>query len=54
LSEQAVVLKKRGMKISEEPIILVDRTLGASTVTWREITNSLFGIVRLIITKHKL
>lgn len=54
LSEQAVVLTKRGMKISEEPIIFIDRTLGTSTVTWREITNSLLGIVKLIITKRKL
>jgi dolichol-phosphate mannosyltransferase len=54
LSEQAVVLKKRGMKISEEPIIFVDRTLGTSTVTWRELTNSLLGIARLVISKQKL
>lgn len=54
LSEQAVVLTKRGMKISEEPIVFIDRTLGTSTVTWREITSSLIGIVRLVITKRKL
>lgn len=54
LSEQAVVLTKRGMKISEEPIIFVDRTLGTSTVTWREIIDSLIGIVRLVMTKRQL
>jgi dolichol-phosphate mannosyltransferase len=54
LSEQAVVLAKRRMKISEEPIIFVDRTLGNSTVTWREITNSLLGIMRLVLTRQKL
>jgi|LauGreSuBDMM15SN_2_FD.fasta_scaffold12540_2 dolichol-phosphate mannosyltransferase len=54
LSEQAVVLAKRGMKISEEPIIFVDRTLGKSTVTWREITNSLLGIMKLVLTRQKI
>ena len=54
LSEQAVVLTKRGMKISEEPIIFIERTLGKSTVTWREITNSLLGIMRLVINRQKL
>jgi dolichol-phosphate mannosyltransferase len=53
LSEQAIVISRAGMKISEEPIIFVDRTLGTSTVTWREISNSLYGIITLILTNRK-
>ncbi len=53
LSEQAIVISKARMVISEEPIIFQDRTLGTSTVTWREIVNSLYGIIKLLITNHK-
>lgn len=53
LSEQAIVISRAGMKISEESIIFVDRTLGTSTVTWREISNSLYGIITLILTNRK-
>lgn len=53
LSEQAILIDKAGLTISEEPIIFVDRTLGTSTVTWREIFNSLHGIISLILTKRK-
>ena len=53
LSEQAILISKAGMSISEEPIIFVDRTLGASTVTWREILNSLYGVIKLILAKTK-
>jgi dolichol-phosphate mannosyltransferase len=53
LSEQAILISKAGMTISEEPIIFVDRTLGTSTVTWREILNSLYGIISLILTNRK-
>jgi dolichol-phosphate mannosyltransferase len=49
LSEQAILISRASMLISEEPIIFVDRTLGKSTVTWREISNSLLGIVRLVL-----
>jgi dolichol-phosphate mannosyltransferase len=48
LSEQAILLTEAGMKIEEEPIVFVDRTLGESTVTWREIVKSLYGIFGLI------
>ena len=47
LSEQAVHINRAGMKIEEEPIVFVDRTLGVSTVTWREILASLRGVLNL-------
>ncbi|MFM1797233.1 MAG: hypothetical protein RL733_1014 [Actinomycetota bacterium] len=53
LSEQAIVISRAGMKISEEPIIFIDRTLGTSTVTWREIAKSLYGIIALILNNRK-
>ena len=52
LSEQALLLVKGHLTISEEPIIFVDRALGQSTVTWREITNSLHGIVKIIFKSY--
>jgi dolichol-phosphate mannosyltransferase len=51
LSEQAILLTRRGRKIEEEPIVFVDRTLGQSTVTWREISHSLIGVLKLLISK---
>jgi dolichol-phosphate mannosyltransferase len=53
LSEQAILVSSSGLKISEEPIVFIDRTLGKSTVTWREITNSLSGIGRLLLLNRK-
>lgn len=53
LSEQAILISKKGLLISEEPIIFVDRTLGKSTVTWREISNSLYGIFKLVLTNRR-
>jgi len=50
LSEQAILLTRRGMKIEEEPIVFVDRTLGESTVTWREICKSLVGVMKLLFS----
>ena len=52
LSEQALILNKRGLEISEIPIKFVDRTQGTSTVTWREIIASVQGIISL--TRHTL
>jgi dolichol-phosphate mannosyltransferase len=49
LSEQAIVISRASLVISEEPIVFVDRTLGSSTVTWREISNSLIGIFKLVL-----
>ena len=53
LSEQAIVISRASMVISEEPITFVDRTLGSSTVTWQEISSSLIGIFKLVLASHR-
>ncbi|MCX6445212.1 MAG: glycosyltransferase [Actinobacteria bacterium] len=53
LSEQAVVVRNSGLRIGETPITFVDRTLGSSTVTWREIVYSIKGVVLLISQARK-
>jgi len=53
LSEQAIVVSRARMVLSEEPITFVDRTLGSSTVTWREVISSLVGISKLILASLK-
>ncbi len=53
LTEQAMLISKAGMTVSEEPIIFVDRTLGTSTVTWREVSNSLSGVLKLVLLNKK-
>jgi dolichol-phosphate mannosyltransferase len=54
LSEQAILITQEKMILAEEPIIFVDRTLGKSTVTWREISDSLIGIFKLVIKNRKV
>jgi glycosyltransferase involved in cell wall biosynthesis len=49
LSEQAIIISRAKMMLSEEPITFVDRTLGSSTVTWREVLSSLSGIFKLVL-----
>jgi dolichol-phosphate mannosyltransferase len=48
LSEQAQIVKRKNLQITELPIEFIDRTLGKSTVTWREITASIRGIFGLM------
>lgn len=48
LSEQAVILRKAGFSIEEIPIKFVNRTHGQSSVGFREIRNSIFGIISII------
>lgn len=47
LTEQAVLVSDADLSISEVPIVFENRVLGKSTVTWREILDSLKGIVGL-------
>jgi dolichol-phosphate mannosyltransferase len=54
LTEQAILVTKRRMSIDEEAIIFVDRTLGRSTVTWKELRGSLFGIIQLVRSNRNL
>lgn len=53
LSEQAILISRAGLSLSEESITFVDRTLGNSTVTWREVSNSLYGILKLLLVNRK-
>jgi dolichol-phosphate mannosyltransferase len=54
LSEQAIIVERSGLSISEIPITFIDRTLGKSTVTWREIYGSIVGITQLITVKSTI
>jgi dolichol-phosphate mannosyltransferase len=54
LSEQAFVIHVNQLKINEIPIIFVERIAGHSTVTWKEIFNSLRGITFLLLLKKKI
>lgn len=53
LSEQALTLEKRGLVIKELPTVFVNRTLGSSTVTWREVLASVRGVIRLVTLKYR-
>ena len=53
LSEQAFIVRNNGLSLTEAPITFIDRTLGKSTVTWREIVASMNGITRLFLTRNK-
>ena len=48
LSEQALLISQSGFEIKEIPIVFIDRELGSSTVTWREIVSSILGIIKLV------
>lgn len=48
LSEQALLISRSGLEIREIPIVFIDRELGKSTVTLREIVSSLFGVIKLV------
>ena len=48
LSEQPLLISRSGFEIQEIPIVFTDRELGSSTVTWREIINSIIGINKLV------
>lgn len=48
LSEQALMISNAKLKIAELPITFVDRTLGHSTVTSREVFQSIVGVFRLV------
>ncbi len=48
LSEQALVVTKAKLRVLEIPIHFIDRIHGHSTITYREITQSIKGIFKLI------
>lgn len=47
LSEQLLICMNNEIQIIEVPVTFVNRTLGKSTVTKKELTDSLLGIVKL-------
>lgn len=49
LSEQILLLRKHGIQPIEVPIVFVDRTHGASTITHMEILQSVRGILGLYL-----
>ena len=51
LSEQILILSRNGCTISEMPIIFINRTIGSSSVTWRDVRNSLNGLIHLALNK---
>lgn len=48
LSEQAIIVNSSKLRINEFPIDFIDRTVGESTVSWREVTSSIKGIIGLL------
>lgn len=54
LSEILVQLYYNNFKVSERPTIFVDRVMGNSNVTLKEILNSLFGLLKVFSIKSKL
>jgi dolichol-phosphate mannosyltransferase len=54
LSEQIIIVHSKGLSILELPIIFIERVSGKSTVTYKEIFNSLKGILLLVIYKKRL
>lgn len=54
LSEQAIVVNSSKLSINEIPIDFIDRTKGESTVSWREVTNSIRGIIGLFLKMARL
>lgn len=53
LSEQAYLISQKELTIAETPITFIERVSGNSTVTWKEIVDSLKGILKLALLKNK-
>ena len=47
LSEQAIVLSLNHFKLKQVPITFYPRSHGESTVTWKEVKDSIFGLVTI-------
>jgi dolichol-phosphate mannosyltransferase len=54
LSEQILIVHAKGLSILELPIVFIDRVSGKSTVTYKEIINSIKGILLLLFHKKRL
>jgi dolichol-phosphate mannosyltransferase len=47
LSEQAIIIHRNRLIIKEVPITFVNRTIGKSSVTWKEVVSAQLGILKL-------
>jgi dolichol-phosphate mannosyltransferase len=54
LSEQAVILSNEKYKFDQVPIVFQERIAGESSVTWREISQSIIGVYRIYRSRHSL
>jgi dolichol-phosphate mannosyltransferase len=54
LTEQALILHAAGFESDEIPTTFINRTVGNSTVTYREVFGSLKGITMLLVRKPRL
>lgn len=54
LSESALVLSRQGWKFDEKPTVFINRTIGSSTVTKREVWDSFNDLIRIFILKREL
>jgi len=54
LSEQAVILSNEKYRFDQVPIIFRERTAGESSVTWRELFNSIIGVYRIYRARRSL
>jgi dolichol-phosphate mannosyltransferase len=52
LTEQAILVDRALLSVAEIPITFIDRTLGQSTVTWREILRSFVGVFKIIFNTN--
>jgi dolichol-phosphate mannosyltransferase len=48
LTEQAVLINRNGLAIDEIPISFVNRTIGQSSVTWREVVSAQIGLFKVL------
>lgn len=53
LSEYALILKRYGIYPEDVPTTFINRKIGSSTVTFRELINSAKGLLRMIIRTHE-
>ena len=54
LSEQAIILNNHQFGMNQVPITFQERTHGSSTVTWREIADSITGVIKIIKNRKSL
>ncbi len=53
LSEYALILKRYGIYPEDVPTTFINRKIGSSTVTFRELINSAKGLLRMVIRTHE-